>query len=119
MALTGSVSRWFNRKGYGFVNVMNSDSEHCGQDIFVHLSGINVKNDGYKCLYPGEYVSFDLDKNNDGKLVGVNVSGVMGGSLLVEHPDFMFKYSPKNRQQGNGEQGNGEQGVSDPDTENV
>jgi cold shock CspA family protein len=120
MAVTGSVSRWFNRKGYGFVNVMNSDSEHCGQDIFVHLSGINVKNDGYKCLYPGEYVSFDLDKNNDGKLVGVNVSGVMGGSLLVEHPDFMFKYSPKNRQQGNGEQSSGKQVVSDPDTgENV
>jgi cold shock CspA family protein len=99
MAVTGSVSRWFNRKGYGFINVMNSDSEHCGKDIFVHLSGINVKNDGYKCLYPGEYVSFDLTSGKDGKLVGTNVSGVMGGSLLVEHPDFMFKYSPKNRSQ--------------------
>jgi len=76
---------------------MNSDSEHVGNDIFVHLSGINVKNDGYKCLYPGEYVSFDLDKNNEGKPICVNVTGVMGGSLLVEHPDFMFKYSPKNR----------------------
>ena len=105
MALTGSVSRWFNRKGYGFINVMNSDSEHVGQDIFVHLSGINVKNDGYKCLYPGEYVSFDLDTNNEGKPVGVNVSGVMGGSLLVEHPDFMFKYSPKNRSHDNRDNG--------------
>ena len=54
MTLTGSVSRWFNRKGFGFINVVNSDSEHCGNDIFVHLSGINT--DGYKCLYPGEYV---------------------------------------------------------------
>ena len=69
MALTGTVSRWFNRKGYGFINVMNSDSEHVGNDIFVHLSGINVKNDGYKCLYPGEYVSFDLDNNNDGNFL--------------------------------------------------
>ena len=97
MALTGTVSRWFNRKGYGFINVMNSDSEHVGNDIFVHLSGINVKNDGYKCLYPGEYVSFDLDTNKDGKPVCVNVTGVMGGSLLVEHPEFRFKYFQKNR----------------------
>ena len=96
MTLTGSVTRWFNRKGFGFINVVNSDSEHCGNDIFVHLSGINVKNDGYKCLYPGEYVSFDLDTNNEGKPVCVNVTGVMGGPLLVEHPDFRFKYSPKN-----------------------
>ena len=97
MTLTGTVSRWFNRKGYGFINVMNSDSEHVGNDIFVHLSGINVKNDGYKCLYPGEYVSFDLDTNNEGKPVCVNVTGVMGGSLLVEHPEFRFKYFQKNR----------------------
>ena len=46
MALTGNVSRWFNRKGYGFINVMTSDSEHVGNDLFVHLSGINVSNDG-------------------------------------------------------------------------
>ena len=96
MTLTGSVTRWFNRKGFGFINVVNSDSEYCGNDVFVHLSGINVKNDGYKCLYPGEYVSFDLDKNNEGKPVCVNVTGVMGGPLLVEHPDFRVKYSPKN-----------------------
>ena len=97
MALTGTVSRWFNRKGYGFINVMNSDSEHVGQDVFVHLSGINVKNDGYKCLYPGEYVSFDLDQNSEGNLVCVNVTGVMGGPLLVEHSVFRFKYFQKNR----------------------
>ena len=53
MTLTGNVSRWFNRKGYGFINVMTSDSEYVGTDLFVHLSGINVSGDGYKCLYPG------------------------------------------------------------------
>ena len=92
MAQTGSVTRWFNRKGYGFINVMNSDSEHGGQDMFVHLSGINVTNDGYKSLYPGEYVSFDLDKTNDGRMTCVNVTGVLGGPLLVEHPQFRYKY---------------------------
>jgi cold shock CspA family protein len=96
MALTGSVTRWFNRKGYGFINVMNSDSENVGQDMFVHLSGINISNDGYKSLYPGEYVSFDLDKTNDGRLTCVNVTGVLGGPLLVEHPQFRYKYFQRN-----------------------
>ena len=95
MTLTGSVTKWFNRKGFGFINVLDSDSELVGQDVFVHLSGINVSNDGYKSLFPGEYVSFDLDTNND-RPVCVNVTGVMGGPLLVEHPDYRFKYSLKN-----------------------
>ena len=111
MALTGSVTRWFNRKGYGFINVVNSDNEHCGNDIFVHLSGINVSEDNYKCLYPGEYVSFDLD-TNDGKPVCVNVTGVMGGPLLVEHPDFRFKYFSKvNRNRENNDAAETEENV--------
>jgi len=96
MTLTGSVSRWFNRKGYGFINVMTSDSEHVGNDFFVHLSGISVPSDGYKCLYPGEYVSFDLDDSKDGRFTCVNVTGVLGGPLLVEHPEYRFKYFQKN-----------------------
>ena len=96
MALTGNVSRWFNRKGYGFINVMTSDSEHVGNDLFVHLSGINVSDDGYKCLYPGEYVSFDLCSGKDGRPNCVNVTGVLGGSLLIEHPEYRFKYFQKN-----------------------
>jgi len=96
MAFTGNVSRWFNRKGYGFINVMTSDSEHVGNDLFVHLSGINVSGDGYKCLYPGEYVSFDLGSGKDGRATCVNVTGVLGGSLLIEHPDYRFKYFQKN-----------------------
>lgn len=96
MALTGNVSKWLNRKGYGFINVLDSENEHAGSDIFVHISGISLKNDGYKCLYPGEYVSFDLESKDDGKLICVNVTGVMGGPLLVEHPDVRFKYTLKN-----------------------
>ena len=124
MALTGVVSRWFNRKGYGFINVMNSDSEHVGQDIFVHLSGINVKNDGYKCLYPGEYVSFDLDQGNDDKFICSNVTGVMGGSLLVEHTEFRFKYFQKNRPDHNNtntiqSQEDGTEAVAEPGAEYV
>ncbi len=104
MALTGSVSRWFNRKGYGFIHVMTSDSEHTGNDLFVHLSGINVSNDGYKSLYPGEYVSFDVDTTNDGRFNCVNLTGVLGGPLLIEHPEFRYKYfqkNPRNRENNN------------------
>ena len=92
MALTGSVTKWFNRKGFGFINVVSSDNEHTGNDLFVHLSGINVSNDGYKCLYPGEYVSFDLGTGRDGRPACVNVTGVLGGPLLTENPDYRYKY---------------------------
>ena len=92
MALTGSVTKWFNRKGFGFINVVSSDNEHTGNDLFIHLSGINVSNDGYKCLYPGEYVSFDLGSGRDGRPACVNVTGVLGGPLLTEHPEFRYKY---------------------------
>tara|TARA_B100001094_G_scaffold9529_1_gene8514 strand:- start:779 stop:1150 length:372 start_codon:yes stop_codon:yes gene_type:complete len=92
MALIGNVSRWFNRKGYGFIRVETSDNEHTGQDLFVHLSGINVSGDGYKSLYPGEYVSFDVGTGKDDRPVCVNVTGVLGGPLLIEHKDFRYKY---------------------------
>ena len=96
MTLTGNVSRWFNRKGYGFINVLNSDSEHVGTDMFVHLSGINIQTEGYKCLYPGEYVSFDLDTGKDGRLTCVNVTGVLGGPLLVEHSHYRYNFRLRN-----------------------
>ena len=113
MALTGSVTKWFNRKGYGFINVMTSDSEHTGNDLFVHLSGINVSNGGYKSLYPGEYVSFDLDKGKDGRFNCVNVTGVLGGPLLVEHPDYRYKYFQKNPQRRCDDNNNNNNNVSE------
>ena len=91
MSLTGTVSRWFNRKGYGFIKVLTPDSEYVDTDIFVHLSAIKRNQDIFYALYPGEYVSFDVDKEGD-KTKCVNVSGVLGGPLLVEHEKFKFKY---------------------------
>tara|TARA_B100000686_G_C16059425_1_gene603883 strand:+ start:170 stop:526 length:357 start_codon:yes stop_codon:yes gene_type:complete len=95
MALLGSVTRWFNRKGYGFINVLSVDNEHTGEDLFVHLSGINVEEDGYKSLYPGEYVSFDIGSGKDDRPVCVNVTGVLGGPLLVENKTYRYKYFPR------------------------
>ena len=81
MSLFGSVTKWFTRKGYGFINVVSSDNEHTGNDLFVHHSGINVSNDGYKCLYPGEYVSLDIGSGRAGRPACINVTGVLGGPL--------------------------------------
>ena len=94
MSLIGCVSRWFNRKGYGFIKIMNKDSEYFEQELFVHLSNITVENEMFITLFPGEYVSLDVSVN-DGKTNCVNVSGVLGGKLLVEHEKFRYKYFNK------------------------
>ncbi len=50
---TGIV-KWFSRlKGYGFIN-----PDGGGQEIFVHYSAI--KGEGYRNLFEGDKVEFDL-----------------------------------------------------------
>jgi CspA family cold shock protein len=51
--------KWFNeKKGYGFI-------EHDdGTDIFVHFSAINMT--GFKVLYEGERVSFEVGEGQKG-----------------------------------------------------
>lgn len=50
---TGIV-KWFSRlKGYGFINPDDSDME-----VFVHYSAIS--GEGYKNLYEGDRVEFEL-----------------------------------------------------------
>lgn len=45
--------KWFNNeKGFGFIEYK------LGEDVFVHYSAI--KQDGYKTLNEGDYVSFEL-----------------------------------------------------------
>ena len=61
MAYTGSVSRWFNRKGYGFIKVLTPGSEHTDNDFFVHLSGINSPNDGYKSVSYGNLTALLIE----------------------------------------------------------
>ena len=52
--------KWFNKeKGYGFINQENDDV-----DIFVHYSQILIK--GYKELFEGDLVNFDLIKTPNG-----------------------------------------------------
>ena len=96
MSLNGCV-KWFNsKKGYGFVTVITPESELVGTDIFAHFSNVNVSENNYKRLFPGEYVSFSLGKNND-RDVCIDISGISGGRLLADHPEYRYKYFPKNR----------------------
>ena len=52
--------KWFNKdKGYGFINQENDDT-----DIFVHFSQVLIK--GYKELFEGDLVEFDIIETSNG-----------------------------------------------------
>lgn len=84
MSSIGSV-KWFNNKaGFGFVTVI--DGEHAGKDVFAHFSAIKVGNDQFRYLVQGEYIEFDVVKDESGKHehVVANITGIKGGSLMCE-----------------------------------
>jgi len=53
------VVKWFNeKKGFGFIQIEE------GRDVFVHYSSIEM--DGFKTLYEGQRVSFDILEGDRG-----------------------------------------------------
>ena len=51
--------KWFNeRKGFGFIE------KDDGGDVFVHFSAIQAS--GFKTLYEGQRVSFDVQQGKKG-----------------------------------------------------
>lgn len=51
--------KWFNeKKGFGFIQ------QEDGGDLFVHYSAITGT--GFKTLYEGDRVSFDVEQGNRG-----------------------------------------------------
>ena len=51
--------KWFNeKKGFGFIQ------QEDGGDLFVHYSAITGS--GFKTLYEGDRVSFDVEQGNRG-----------------------------------------------------
>jgi CspA family cold shock protein len=68
VTMANGTVKWFNSsKGYGFIE------QEDGPDVFVHFSGI--KADGFKSLYEGDRVTFDIEDGQKGP-AAVNVTVV-------------------------------------------
>ena len=93
---------WFDqKKGFGFIKIINPDSEYVGRELFVHYSSIESVN-RFKKLYPGENVSLTVTKITgevtDGKeFVTSNVTGLYGSELLVDNPNYLVKIIRKHQ----------------------
>jgi len=109
----GNVKWYDTKKGYGFITLVTPDNESIGKDVFVHFSNVNVT-DGYRRLFPGEYVEFELGVGKDGRSICSNVSGLYGGNLLCQNVDHQYRVSPKGRRGvGEGEDSGDAGSVSD------
>ena len=91
--LIGRVNWFDSKKGFGFITVMTKDDDNTGNDVFVHYTSINVESN-YKKVFPGEYVEFELENRNE-RSCCVNVTGPMGGPLLVDNESHRYKVFPK------------------------
>ena len=91
---------WFDRKkGFGFVKLVNPDSELYNTDVFVHFTSIVCESD-FKLLYPGEYISLDVKENtgDDGKKYTTeNITGLYGTALMVDNKDYLIKVIRKRK----------------------
>ena len=99
---------WFDqKKGFGFVKIINPESEYIGKDIFVHYSNI-LSNSSFKKIYPGENVSLNVIKNtsksSEGKeYICENVGGLFGNNLLVDNENYLIKVIKKRQETKNEE----------------
>ncbi|MCD6451642.1 MAG: cold shock domain-containing protein [Acidobacteria bacterium] len=66
MRTVGKVKKWFNNKGWGFI-----EQKDGGRDVFVHYSAIQEP--GFKSLEVGQEVEFDIVETPDGRLQAANV----------------------------------------------
>jgi cold shock CspA family protein len=87
---------WFDRKkGFGFVKVVNPESELFEKELFIHYTSINCVS-SFKILYPGETISMNVEKNldqSDGQkeYTVSNVGGVYGAPLMIDNDRYIFK----------------------------
>ena len=96
---------WFDRKnGFGFVKVVNPESELFEKELFIHYTSIQCEN-SFKILYPGETVSMDVEKNPDQgegqkEFLVSNVKGVFGAPLMIDNDRYIFRVIRKSTREG-------------------
>ena len=109
---TGQVIKFFNRKGFGFIHDLNDE-----RDYFVHNTDIRCKEGLYRKLYPGEYVSYNLGKQGDGRDKCIDVRGIMGHLLLTENPDNNYRvYLKEDHRTYDNHTYGGDSVIDDPDS---
>ena len=91
----GQVVFFDQKKGWGFINIIKGNENYINKRIFTHFSSIECKN-GFKKLYPGEYVSLNVvineeETNEDKKLQSQNVTGLFGNLLLIDNEHNNYK----------------------------
>ena len=87
------IVKWFDmRKGYGFIQAI--EGEYKDKEIFCHQTSIQSKN--FRTLFPGEYVSLEVNHDND-KLNCKNVTGINGGPLLTDNESVVIRIYPKHK----------------------
>ena len=95
MTEVGQVIRFDHRKGYGFIDVLNKDSDNYGRELFFHFSEIKCEN-SFKKVFPNEIVSFNVTrKEGEERDVCTNITGSFGATMMIDHPRYMFKITPK------------------------
>ena len=83
--------QWFNKKkGFGFIKNVNDPSS---DDVFFHFS--DICSQGFKILFPGEFVSMSIEPGNEGKNVCKNIRGVGGLPLLTDNENYHYRVMPK------------------------
>jgi cold shock protein len=63
---TGTVKFFNENKGYGFIQ-----PDEGGQDAFVHITA--VERSGMRTLHQDQRVSYELQRDNRGKMSAVNI----------------------------------------------
>lgn len=91
------LCKWFDdKRGFGFITplsaiAMSLDgmSTDRSQDVFVHIQQLKPKISTWKCLYTGEYVEYTPELK-DGRVRATNVTGINGGTLMVDYGIIEF-----------------------------
>jgi cold shock CspA family protein len=102
--LTGTVTKWLNHRGIGFITPDGQTSE-VGKDLLVHYSHVKQGNEtAYVTLLEGSKVEFEMDQDpkNPDKMIAVRVTGVGGGECEKKdrhHRDDRYIFNRKYKNQ--------------------